>query len=183
MKRILIALMISMSLTAVAQSGPSVAHKYDVSTDAKNGSLIFKGQLTLDDLAKEPSFGWYRNGLSSYTPDKEAITYLKYYLPKYQLIVFLGTWCEDSHNVIPKMAKVLQEANAMDGLTMYGVDRDKWSGDGESKKYGVTKVPTIIVMQGDREVGRIKEYPNESVETDLSWMIDKDVKEHSTVKQ
>lgn len=172
-----------MSLTAVAQSGVGAARKYNISTDAKNGSLIFKGKVTLADLANEPSFNWYRDGVNSYTPDKESITYLKYYLPKYQMLVFMGTWCEDSHKVIPKMAKVLQEANATSGLTMYGVDRDKWSGDGESKKFGVTKVPTMIVMQDGREVGRITEYPNESVETDLAWIIDKDVKTHSAAKQ
>lgn len=174
--------MISMSITATAQTNGKAAHKYDVSTDTKNGSLIFKGEITLGDLDKEPSFEWYHKGITNYSPNKESITYLKFYLPKYKLIAFIGTWCEDSHVVIPKMVKVLQEAGATNNLVMYGVDRDKWSGDGESKKYGVTKVPTMILMQGDREVGRITEYPNESVETDLSWIIDKDVKEHSTVK-
>jgi thiol-disulfide isomerase/thioredoxin len=179
MKKIWIVLLtITMSVNTFAQTAAS--HGREVTMDEKSGMPIFKGLITLQDLEKTSEFTWYRSGIEKYHPDGQSITYLKYYLPKYKLVVFMGTWCDDSHVVIPKLVRVLQETNSTDNLVLYGVDRDKWSGNGKSKEYDVTRVPTIIVLSGDREIGRIKEYPNESVETDLAWIIDKDQKAQST---
>ncbi|MEN9964666.1 MAG: hypothetical protein RL582_1761, partial [Bacteroidota bacterium] len=43
--------------------------------------------------------------------------------------------------------------------------------------YNIKRVPTVIVMLQNREVGRIIENVNESIEADLLRIIEKDAKE------
>lgn len=148
---------------------------YSISTDDQTGSLVFKGPITLSDLNGEPSFKWMKKGQDSYSPDQNAIVYLRRALPPYTLIVLMGTWCDDSQNLIPKLAKVLQQTKfPADHLAMWGVDRAKETGGIESKTFQLKKVPTIIVYKGNHEVGRIVESVNRSVEVDLAQIIQKD---------
>ncbi|MES2701136.1 MAG: thioredoxin family protein [Bacteroidota bacterium] len=175
MKTILLAFSMLLSLNAISQTSATTSHRYDVTTDSKTGYTIYKGPVTIDELRREPNFSWMKKA-DGYQADREAVEFLGKYLPKYQLLVFLGTWCTDSHKLIPKLVRVLEDAHATGRLTMYGVDRDKWSGNGENKKYSITSVPTFIILKEGKEIGRITENPNESIETDLSWIIDRDMR-------
>lgn len=147
---------------------------YDVLKDKETGQQIFKGPLVFRDLDFEPSFTWMTES-KSYKPNVEAIAYLKEYLPQYEMVVFLGTWCDDSHNIIPKLYAVLQTVKyPMHKYTMYGVDREKKSKSGEEMLYRIINVPTIILYKDHREVGRIVETLKKSVETDLENIIKAD---------
>lgn len=43
-----------------------------------------------------------------------------------QLLVFMGTWCEDSHFIIPKLYSLLDAASfPASHITLIGVDREK----------------------------------------------------------
>jgi hypothetical protein len=57
---------------------------------------------------------------------------------------------------------------------MYAVDRDKTALNDEAKNYKITLVPTIIVLHGNREVGRITESVQASIEHDLLAILEKD---------
>src|SRR5207248_4809252 len=81
---------------------------YDITKDRKNGDLVFNGPLTFDDLNNEPTFTWLKSGAEAYKPDEQTINFLRSRLRDYTLVVFLGTWCDDSHYLIPKLEKVLQ---------------------------------------------------------------------------
>jgi thiol-disulfide isomerase/thioredoxin len=166
MKSLLIlATAIIFSLSAAAQK------PYSISKDDQTGSLIFKGPITLSDLQNEPSFKWMNN---SYKPDANAVASLKQALPSYSIVAVVGTWCDDSQNLLPKLAKVLQDANFPPAnFTLWGVDRTKETGKEESKVYEVKKVPTIIVLKDNKEVGRIVESVSRSIEADLLQIIQK----------
>jgi thiol-disulfide isomerase/thioredoxin len=87
-------------------------------------------------------------------------------------VVFIGTWCDDSHYLLPKLTKVLQLAGyPLTGVTMYGTDRDKKTKNGEQAQYGITLVPTIILLKNGKEAGRITESALKSVEEDLAKMV------------
>ena len=88
------------------------------------------------------------------------------------MVVFLGTWCDDSHELIPKLEKVLQLIQyPQSSLTMFGVDRAKTTTTHDEKQYKITLVPTIIVFDKDREIGRITESVQKSIEADLEAML------------
>jgi hypothetical protein len=53
-------------------------------------------------------------------------------------------------------------------LTNYEVNRQKQDVLGKFEEYGVKFVPTFIVMRDGRELGRIVEKPQKSLEEDLA---------------
>lgn len=170
MKKMLLALALLISVNTFAQSD------YDVSKDKENGAVVFKGQITFADLAKEPTFDWLKRGADAYTPDSVPVKYLKKYLPQYEIVVLMGTWCDDSQNMIPKLYKTLQVVGyPMNLYSMYGVDRAKTAKYVEHKLYKLDKVPTVIVYRNHMEVGRIVELTKKSVEKDLVNIIQPDV--------
>ncbi len=145
---------------------------YDTLRDEKNGSLIMRGNVTFDDLNKEPSFGWMQTGAAEYSTHRKAMKVLKQQLPKYKVLVFMGTWCGDSKELIPQLYKVLTEAGyPLANVKMYGVDRTKTTPNGANEKYKITNVPTIILIDTEREMGRITESVHKNMENDLAEII------------
>jgi len=82
--------------------------------------------------------------------------------------VFIGTWCEDTQHLLPQLYRTLQDASYdFNALEMYGVNRMKEGLNAEHLIYNIKYVPTIIVMDRFKEVGRIIESVNTSIEEDL----------------
>ena len=52
-------------------------------------------------------------------------------------------------------------------VTIYGVDTNKNDAGGLAKKYNIERVPTIILLKGGTELGRIIENPKDTMETDF----------------
>ena len=89
------------------------------------------------------------------------------------MVVFLGTWCADSRTMIPQLYKVVKEAGMPEAqITVYATDRNKTVPGGIEKKYRITNVPTIILFDGDKEMGRITETVKINVENDLLNIIE-----------
>jgi thiol-disulfide isomerase/thioredoxin len=124
-----------------------------------SGSLIFKGVLSRDILQNEPSFTWLKNDISWYKPNADCVQLLGQLKDSIHLVVFAGTWCEDSHNVLPQFFKLLDEAKFPAGsLSVIGVDRSKRTLGYLSEALNIKNVPTILVMKNGKEVGRVVEY-------------------------
>ncbi len=164
MARVLTLFLLLFTLHSLAQQ-PA----YDTTRDAKNASLVMRGKVTFADLLKEPSFDWMQ---TPYETHKKAMKVLKAQLPKYNVLVFMGTWCGDSKELLPQLYKVLTEANyPLANVIMYGVDRTKTTDNGANETYKITNVPTIILIDTEREIGRITESVNKNMETDLAGII------------
>ena len=160
------------ALSIITMSATAQNHPYTTTKDTVTDGLIFDGPITFADLNNEPSFTWLKSGYDEYTPDAAQLAYLKANLPKYHIVVFMGTWCDDSHYLIPKLEKVLQLAGyPMQQYVMYGADREKKTIGKEHEKYGITLVPTIILFDGQQEIGRITESVSNSIEADLAAII------------
>jgi thiol-disulfide isomerase/thioredoxin len=171
MKKLFLAAAMLLSASAFAQSSD-----YEISKDDENGAVVFKGQLSFEDLKKEPTFEWMAKGAAAYRPSENDISYLQDYLPKYELVVLLGTWCEDSQRLIPELYKILQAAKyPMASLKMYGVNRAKETKNIEHKLYRIERVPTIILFKDHTEVGRIVENVKQTMEGDLVALISNDM--------
>ena len=140
--------------------------------DPENGSLVYQGRFGFDDLRQEPAFSWFAQGAASYQPDKGSVEMLRRLLPGHKLVVFLGTWCEDSQIMIPRLYKTLQLAGyPLDSLEMIGANRAKETLGDEGRRYGLEKVPTVIVLKDGRERGRIVELVHRSIEQDLAAIL------------
>lgn len=145
--------------------------------DEKNGQVVYKGIFSFRDMEEEPTFSWLPHGMDEYKADATATDYLQKTISGYKLLIFLGTWCEDSQNMIPKLFKILNDINiAWEDLEMVGMDRAKTTttttGQQLAKQYNITLLPTIVVLNyKDEEIGRITETVSKSVEWDLVGII------------
>ena len=168
MKQVSILCLITMlSLTRLSAQQP-----YEVISDP-SGEKILKGLITRDLLQKDSGYKWYADGLKGYTPNKAALEALTKNKDSINLVVFMGTWCGDSHFVIPKFFSLLDAAGfPMNRVTLIGVDRNKKTLAYLAEAFHLINVPTIIVMKKGLEKGRVVEYGKSgSFDKDLGEII------------
>jgi len=153
MKRILsFILSIVISVTAFAQQ------PYQVLVERPNEKTL-KGIISREILTSDTSFKWYAENQKGYTPNAVALSSLKKQADSIQLLTFMGTWCEDSHFIIPKLFSLLDAAGfSEENVTLIGVDRKKKTLSHLAEAMNVKNVPTIIVMKNGKEVGRVIEF-------------------------
>jgi hypothetical protein len=162
MKRLfLLSVFFLLAVSSYAQYG------FDIERDQETGQTIFKGRCTFDDLNDEASFDWMTLNSSAYNPDVATTEALKKALSSCELIIFMGTWCDDTHVLLPRLYKTMLLSRCFTNYKMYGVDRDKKSNKDEQALYGIVNVPAIIVMKDGKELGRVVENVKESIEKDL----------------
>lgn len=151
--------------------------QYFVREEDKNtGKPLLRGKITFDNIKEESTCSWFEEGAEAYTPNMEVINELSKDWKNYRFVVFAGTWCEDTQDLLPKFYRTITDANIpIYAIEMYGVNRNKQSLQQENKYYKIERVPTIIIMHQMREVGRIVETVNQSIEQDILVIMQKDI--------
>ena len=130
-------------------------------------------EVSLSQLKQEPYTTWYTKNHEDYQPNVQIAEALKKTNPsKYTMKIFFGTWCGDSKRELPKMTKVLEKLSfPQKNITLIGVDDStevyKQSPQRQEAGMNIFRVPTFIVYENGKEVGRIVEYPTETMERDL----------------
>jgi thiol-disulfide isomerase/thioredoxin len=80
----------------------------------------------------------------------------------------MGTWCSDSRREVPRFLRILDELNFNNELlTINYVDRKKESPEGDISSLDIKYVPTFIFYKGGKEIGRIIETPQITLESDF----------------
>lgn len=133
---------------------------YNSYKDERNAKgMIYKGVLRKDILQDEKAFDWFVVNKEKYNPSPELLHAFLASSSKVNFIVFGGTWCEDTQNLLPQFYK-LQELTGMkeDNIVLFGVDRAKKTIDNIAEAFHITNVPTIIAMKEGKEIGRVVEY-------------------------
>lgn len=151
-------------------TGVVAQNQYEVMPD-RDGEKIFKGIISREILENDTSFynKWYAANFKAYSPNADAVAGLKKHSDSLQIIAFMGTWCEDSHFIIPKLFHLLDAAGyAKEKVSLIGTDRSKKTLGYLCESMGITNVPTILVMINGKEIGRVVEYGK-------SGMFDKDL--------
>ncbi len=184
MKKILtnIAVVSCLAFTAQQADAQKVVVNREVET-TNDGKMLLGTQLK-DQLLKAPYADWYIKEHNEYAVDQKAISELKKdKINSYNITVFMGTWCEDSHRDVPRLMKILEEVNYPDSkITLIAVNRKKESPSGEESIYNIQKVPTVIVEKYGKEIGRIVEMPTTGyIERDLVEILKKD--DRSVIKE
>ncbi|MDD4177253.1 MAG: thioredoxin family protein [Bacteroidales bacterium] len=140
-----------------------------VITDAQSGKDILIGQCDRQALTNPAFADAYNEGYNSYVPDQEVINKLKKEKKNVQVVVVMGSWCDDSKTQVPHFYKIIDEAGIKDSdIRLISVDRQKKGGDVDVSSYDIQRVPTFIFYKHGREMGRIVESPTTSaLEKDL----------------
>lgn len=131
---------------------------YEELKDGDGGKML-RGIVTKDQITQDTAFHWYNDNLKTYKPDATTVAALKAKAATVNLVIFGGTWCHDTQNILPKYFSVLQAAGfPEDKLTLIAVDRSKTTVGNLQKPFNITNVPTLIIMKDGKEQGRIVEY-------------------------
>lgn len=159
---------LSLLVLAFIFNACSSGKEYEI-THEQSGTPIITGVFNRSVIESDSAMRlWYRMRYNEYTVDTSAIKEFTSSAGDIRFIVIAGTWCSDSKREIPHFFKVLDAAHIPDEkVELHGVDRSKQSNDCVAEKYGLTLVPTFIVLEGEKELGRIVEMPKETIERDL----------------
>ena len=143
---------------------------------------LLKGQPLLDEvqlaqLQLEPYKEWFHDGFEAYQTGADAIKNLKSSRKDFTYEIYFGTWCGDSRREVPRFLKMLDDIGVMESrIKLIALDREdgvyKQSPSKYEKDLGIYRVPTFRVLKNGNEVGRIVEYPVESLEADLLSVVE-----------
>ncbi len=164
MKRILVitgALLVLLNVNSQAQgklaSLPATNRPYE--TIEANNELTLKGLLNRKVLESDTTFKWFKNNYALGTTDASAVQSFQKNKDRFHVIIFGGTWCEDTQNLLPVFYRLADKSGLPDSsITLIGVDRGKQTLDNLSGAFNIINVPTFIIMHNGKEVGRVVEY-------------------------
>ncbi|MDR6486663.1 thiol-disulfide isomerase/thioredoxin [Chryseobacterium vietnamense] len=172
----------SLFLAAQQLTAQKVVVNREVETQ-NDGKMLLGNQLK-EQFLKAPYADWYVKEHDEYALDQKAVSELKKEkIGTYDIIVFMGTWCEDSHRDFPRLMKILEAVSYPESkLNIIAVNRKKESPTGDESLYNLQKVPTIILKRYGKEVGRIIEMPTTGyIERDLVQILKKN--DSSVIKE
>ena len=162
MKKILVvtsALFVLFSGKAQSQSVSTSISNKPYETINANNEITLKGLLNRKVLESDTTFKWFKNNYALGMADASAVQAFQQKKDKIHVIIFGGTWCEDTQNLLPVFYRLADKSGLPDSsITLIGVDRNKQTLDNLSGAFNIVNVPTFIVMHDGKEVGRVVEY-------------------------
>ncbi|MCU0423255.1 MAG: hypothetical protein MUC81_10630 [Bacteroidia bacterium] len=127
-----------------------------------DSTQVLEGKLNRTQLEH---FSWFKKGYETYKPSTTILESLVK-MKSCSLVIVLGTWCSDSHELIPQLFKVMDMVG-IDKFEIIGVDRKKKCSSVDITPLNIEYVPVILVFQQKKYKGRIVETTKESIEADL----------------
>ncbi|UWX54376.1 thioredoxin family protein [Maribacter litopenaei] len=142
-----------------------------------NNQKILVGKIDKTDLNVSPYANWFGKNYEDYDLEENRISKFEEKLTEYHIKIFMGTWCGDSKREVPRLFKILEHANfPAEKIQMVALDvrpkHYKKSPGEEEWGLQILRVPTIIFYKNGREVNRIIESPNSSLEKDIFDIIE-----------
>ncbi len=137
---------------------------------------VMLNQCTREGLISLEEFkASYESNYQSYTVDSTQFESLKPLLADKKITIVLGTWCGDSKFQVPHFLKITDALEfPADHISYIAVDGQKKAENGLIDHLNIQRVPTFIVFnQEGKEIGRIIERPQESLEKDLLKILQK----------
>lgn len=133
------------------------------------------GTFPLAILEEDPTYSsWYAASFQKFELRDEKAKWAKN-LKDAEVTIYMGTWCGDSKNYVPKFVHAWTQAGlSLDQLTfvgLYGLDQSgkyKQGPNAEEDRRMIHRVPTFIFERNNEEFARIVEEPVNDLETDIA---------------
>ena len=137
------------------------------------GNMILIGECNRDAFTMEPFQEWYDFEYEEYTPEQSVIEKLKKTINDVLRIkIVMGSWCSDSQREVPRFYRIMDEAGLPDKkVELLSVNRDKMVPGMDISALKIERVPTFIIYDGIKELGRIIETPAETLEKDFLMIL------------
>ena len=158
-----------------ATTGLLAQAQYETSQDPKHPEVkIVRGLINKYQIQNDTAFQWFRPNQGGYKADTATLNAFERAKGKYQFVVFGGTWCEDTQNLLPKFYKLVDKSGYPETrITLIAVDRQKTALNNLHTTYNIVNVPTFIVLKNGKEVGRVVEYGKGDVVKELGEIVRK----------
>lgn len=145
-----------------------------------NESENLVGLVSKEQFTATPFNDWFQPNYNYYKLNTKVVEELKPLLQKITIKAFMGTWCGDSQQQVPIFYKILDAAAFnYKNLEMIAVSNTKTTPDNAQEGYNIIRVPTFIIYKNNQEIGRIVEYPVETIEKDLLKILSNQPYKHS----
>lgn len=136
--------------------------------DEKSGKPMLIGPCTREAFSDSSFSGWFNSEYKMYIPDSVTVKEIEYNLNDVKTTIIMGTWCSDSREQVPHFFKVMDEAGYTENnITMICVNHDKKDLSGSVDSLDIELVPTFIFYRDGKEIGRIIETPQQTMEEDI----------------
>ena len=104
----------------------------------------------------------YLRVYEAYKPDTVVLEKIRKELPAARMVIISASWCPDCRRNVPRMARISQH------LPEWKFEIYPREDEARTQSLGIRAIPTFIVYQGEKELGRIVENPAlGSLEADL----------------
>ena len=124
------------------------------------------GNIEIEELFYE--YPIFKKGFDNYVP----LELIKLKDDDVSVVVFFGTWCHDSKRELPKALKIFNVIGINDeNIELIAVDLNKKEPLGRAAKLNLMYTPTLIFFRESKEIGRIIEKPDISLEKDIELII------------
>jgi hypothetical protein len=158
-KYLLLFFMVMTSGIACAQSKTVI--------DEKHGKPMLIGVCTREAFL-DTSYSWFNEGYDAYVPDSNVVKNIAPLLACVKITIVMGTWCDDSHEQVPRFFKLIDDLKYDErNVRIICVDRNKKGVADEVTGLHIEKVPTFIFYHANKEIGRIIETPDISLESHI----------------
>jgi thiol-disulfide isomerase/thioredoxin len=141
------------SLGSFEVQGTEVRFAHGATSAALRPKPALVGQHTLEELYRHTPR--YRVDAEAYAPDPAILTKLREAGADYRVQVVFGSWCSVCKHYLPRGLAVAQALGDAGIRFQYlGLPLENPWQSPEVKRLEVKSLPTAIVYQGDREIGR-----------------------------
>jgi thiol-disulfide isomerase/thioredoxin len=152
------------AVSCTTESAPSVMNQETIIED----DTLLLGAVNRAGLQLPNYQYWFESTYQAYQPKQDILGQLRPAMEGTEIKVFMGTWCEDSQRDVPALYRILDDLDYdISGLQLIGVDRTKKLPEAELAGHFIEFVPTLVLFREGKEVGRIVEMPNLTLEEDL----------------
>jgi thiol-disulfide isomerase/thioredoxin len=164
------ALVLGVCLFLLSASVPDVSAAAPKGKDLgeSEGAVIVLGKKSWKEWKAETD--WDSYSADGYKPLKAKTSRISRLVKarKATFIIFAGSWCKDSEAQLPMIMKLLNAAQVPPrSIELFGVDANLKEPSGTAQRYEVANSPTLIILKGQTELGRIVERPESAWEDNI----------------
>ncbi|NUQ22742.1 MAG: thioredoxin family protein [Saprospiraceae bacterium] len=169
---------IMVACAGTKKQGMTIASPVNKEVMSHENEPILLGRINREGLTRGTYANWFNTEYNNYRVDEKALEPVKSKLKGLTVLVFMGTWCEDSQREVPRLFKIADYLGFKDkNIQIVSLDnhpdRYKQGPNREEQGYNIQLVPTIIFQRDGKELGRIVEYTQVSFEADMAAILAK----------
>ena len=161
-------LFIFLTVLFISSCTDSNINRTEFDENASNNILI--GYVNREGLKTEPFHEWFTPEYRNYVVKDSVLMLIDKndFRNNIKIDIVLATWCSDSRREVPHFYKILDylEYNTKN-MTVICVNTNMQAPKTKVNELNLEKVPLIIFYRDNKEIGRIIESPQKSLEEDM----------------